>query len=89
MRIITHLVYYDGPGISHIMCTRCNTIHHGKQGRTRFIERHGELKLCENKQKILPTLKQLAQGVKSVIDNDWHELSIEQKEIVREALRKK
>jgi hypothetical protein len=53
----------------------------------RFLSRHP--KLCNQKEKDLAFIKQLAQGTRSVVDDNWQHLSAEQKETVREMLRKK
>ena len=53
----------------------------------RFLSRHP--KLCDQKEANKALSKQLAQGTRSVVDDNWQHLSAEQKETVREMLRKK
>ena len=64
----------------------CGTV--SKPGKLkRFLSRHP--KLCAQKEANQVFNKQLAQGTRSVVDDDWQHLSAEQKEMVREMLRKK
>ena len=65
----------------------CGAVCDRKDKLKRFLSRHP--KLCAQKEANKVFNKQLAQGTRSVVDDDWQHLSAEQKEMVREMLRKK